>query len=243
MDLPVVILETEGSLVLRGDTRIPGKGAPPVPPGQFLAATWGLYLVDQGHDATRLVERFRLEYTPTAGQRIYIQALPGCGRLCDGAQDAAGHQAASRRHLLTGCKWRVRRLQKSCNLQTRHLQFRSISHGPSLRNRRPPRPNRRHPLHNRRHRPLHRRALLAAIRAVRARTDRPCGDVHRTGRAMHRIRAGGCDDVRSGGEHLGSAADGQATRHAGRHALRRGLSTGRKGLRRAAGGSDPARCG
>ncbi len=72
VDLPVVILQREKALVLRGDTRIPGKGAPPVPPGQFLAATWGFHLVEQGAESTRLIERFRLEYTPImANEFIY----------------------------------------------------------------------------------------------------------------------------------------------------------------------------
>ncbi len=66
MDVPVVILEAQRALVLHGDTRLPGpagKGAPPVPPGQFLAVSWGFYLAEQAGGASRLVERFRLDYT------------------------------------------------------------------------------------------------------------------------------------------------------------------------------------
>ena len=90
VDLPVVILEPEKSLVLRGDTRIPGKGAPPVPPGQFLAATWGLYLVDQGHEATRLVERFRLEYTPTAANGFIYKLFLDAGAFVMGRKMLLG---------------------------------------------------------------------------------------------------------------------------------------------------------
>jgi hypothetical protein len=75
MDVPVVILEPQRALVLHGDTRLPspsGKGGPPLPPGQFLAVSWGFYLAEQAGGATRLVERFRLDYTPTlANELIY----------------------------------------------------------------------------------------------------------------------------------------------------------------------------
>jgi len=75
MDVPVVILEPQRTLVLHADSRLPspgGKGGPPLPPGQFLAVSWGFYLAEQAGGATRLVERFRLDYTPTvANELIY----------------------------------------------------------------------------------------------------------------------------------------------------------------------------
>ncbi len=82
MDVPVVILEPERVLVLHADSRLPspdGKAGLPLPPGQFLAVSWGFYLAEQGNDATRLVERFRLDYTPTgANELIYKLVLePG----------------------------------------------------------------------------------------------------------------------------------------------------------------------
>jgi hypothetical protein len=71
MDVPVVILEPQRALVLHGDSRLPnGKGGPPIPAGQFLAVSWGFYLVEQAGGATRLVERFRLDYTPTAANEL-----------------------------------------------------------------------------------------------------------------------------------------------------------------------------
>lgn len=75
MDVPVVILQPQRALVLHADSRLPsqsGKGGPPLPPGQFLAVSWGFYLAEQTGGATRLVERFRLDYTPTlANELIY----------------------------------------------------------------------------------------------------------------------------------------------------------------------------
>ena len=62
-----------------------------MPPGQFLAATWGLYLVDQGHDATRLVERFRSEDTPTAANEfIYKLFLDHAGAFVMGRKMLLG---------------------------------------------------------------------------------------------------------------------------------------------------------
>jgi hypothetical protein len=63
--VPVAILEPERALVLHGDTRIPGKNAPPVKEGEFLAVTWGFYLFPQEDGTTRLVERWRTDWTPT----------------------------------------------------------------------------------------------------------------------------------------------------------------------------------
>jgi hypothetical protein len=63
--VPVAILEPERALVLHGDTRIPGRNAPPVKEGEFLAVTWGFYLFPQEDGTTRLVERWRTDWTPT----------------------------------------------------------------------------------------------------------------------------------------------------------------------------------
>lgn len=64
--LPVAILQPEQALVLHGDTRIPGgEGVPPMRPGEFLAASWGFYLREPKPGVTRLVERFRCDFTGT----------------------------------------------------------------------------------------------------------------------------------------------------------------------------------
>jgi hypothetical protein len=73
MDVPVVILEPQRALVLHADSRLPnpsGKAGPPLPPGQFLAVSWGFFLAGQAGGATRLVERFRLDYSPTAANAL-----------------------------------------------------------------------------------------------------------------------------------------------------------------------------
>jgi hypothetical protein len=66
MGLAVAMLQPEQALVLHGDTRIPGgKGVPAMKPGEYLATSWGFYLREQGSGATRLVERFRCDFTGT----------------------------------------------------------------------------------------------------------------------------------------------------------------------------------
>jgi hypothetical protein len=63
--VPVAVLEPARALVLHGDTRIPGgAGAPPVRPGEYLAVSWGFHLSGQADGTTRLVERWRADWTP-----------------------------------------------------------------------------------------------------------------------------------------------------------------------------------
>ncbi|MCP4199957.1 MAG: hypothetical protein GY762_22665 [Proteobacteria bacterium] len=69
--LEVSILEPENALVLMGDSRIPGKeGAPPMRPGDYLATTWGFFLVAQEDGSTRLVERFRADWNDTSANNF-----------------------------------------------------------------------------------------------------------------------------------------------------------------------------
>ena len=50
---------------------------PPLKPGEYLAASWGFYLIGQADGATRLVERWRANYTPTvmnaAFYRVFLE--------------------------------------------------------------------------------------------------------------------------------------------------------------------------
>jgi hypothetical protein len=74
--LPVAILDTEQTMVLHGDTRLPGNDEmPPLKPGEYLAASWGFYLVGQADGATRLVERWRADYTPTVMNAVFYRAF------------------------------------------------------------------------------------------------------------------------------------------------------------------------
>ena len=74
--LPVVILEPEQAMVLRGDTRLPsGDEMPALKPGEYLAAVWGFYLIGQADGATRLVERWRADYTPTVKNAVFYRAF------------------------------------------------------------------------------------------------------------------------------------------------------------------------
>jgi hypothetical protein len=73
--LPVAILEPEQAMVLHGDTRLPGGAMPPLKPGEYLAASWGFYLIGQADGATRLVERWRADYTPTVMNAVFYRAF------------------------------------------------------------------------------------------------------------------------------------------------------------------------
>jgi hypothetical protein len=74
--LPVAIIEPEQAMVLHGDTRLPSGGAmPPLKPGEYLAASWGFYLAGQADGATRLVERWRADYTPTVMNAVFYRAF------------------------------------------------------------------------------------------------------------------------------------------------------------------------
>ncbi len=64
----VAILEPDKQLVLRGTIygpEIGEEGEPTLKPGESLNATWGFFLEPLENGDTRLIERFRVEYTPT----------------------------------------------------------------------------------------------------------------------------------------------------------------------------------
>jgi hypothetical protein len=72
--LPVAILEAQRALVLHGDTRQPGLGkTPPMKPGQFLAVTWGFYLFERGENITRLIERWKADWSPGLTNSIFYR--------------------------------------------------------------------------------------------------------------------------------------------------------------------------
>ncbi len=74
--LPVAILEVEQAMVLHGDTRLPGGGErPALGPGEYLAAVWGFYLIGQADGTTRLVERWRADYTPCVKNAVFYRAF------------------------------------------------------------------------------------------------------------------------------------------------------------------------
>jgi len=61
--VPVAILEPQKSLVLHGDTRVPGPGnAPIMKEGDYMATVWGFHLIPQEDGNTRLVERIFIDW-------------------------------------------------------------------------------------------------------------------------------------------------------------------------------------
>jgi hypothetical protein len=72
--LPVAILEAPRTLVLHGDTRMPGPGKPlPMKPGEYLAVTWGFYLFEREKKVTRLVERWKADWSPGLANSIFYR--------------------------------------------------------------------------------------------------------------------------------------------------------------------------
>jgi hypothetical protein len=72
--VPVAIAEPGRVLVLHGDTRNPGTGeAPTMKPGDFLAVTWGFYLLNRGDGATRFIERWKADWNPNLANTIFYR--------------------------------------------------------------------------------------------------------------------------------------------------------------------------
>lgn len=68
----VAVLEPNKHLVLRGVAHgdEPAEGAPPLRPGETLNMTWAFHTEALENGDTRLIERFRVEYTPTLANNI-----------------------------------------------------------------------------------------------------------------------------------------------------------------------------
>ena len=72
--IPAVIVEPGRVIVLHGDTR-QGPISNLAKPGDYLATTWTFYLEPVDEHATRLVERFRLDYNPTSMNTFFYRAV------------------------------------------------------------------------------------------------------------------------------------------------------------------------
>ncbi len=71
--VPVVILEPERALVLHADTRLDSaESTIKMKPGDYLAVSWGLYLLKHDDRSTRLVSRLKIDWNPNpAGNLLY----------------------------------------------------------------------------------------------------------------------------------------------------------------------------
>jgi hypothetical protein len=67
--VPAVIVDPNRALVLHGDTRV-GSGPPVMKTGDYLNVLWGFYLQPIDEHSTRLIERFRSDYNPSAFNRL-----------------------------------------------------------------------------------------------------------------------------------------------------------------------------
>lgn len=73
--VPIAILEPGRALVAHGDTRISPSVFPNMRPGDFFNASWGFYLEPMGERATRLIERERIDYSPSLYNAIFMRAF------------------------------------------------------------------------------------------------------------------------------------------------------------------------
>ncbi|HBX68998.1 MAG TPA: hypothetical protein DEH25_06360 [Chloroflexi bacterium] len=74
--IPVAILESEKSLVLHGDTRLPGPGkAPEMKEGDHLATVWGFHLFPQADGNTRRVERIFIDWNETPVNNFFYRVF------------------------------------------------------------------------------------------------------------------------------------------------------------------------
>ena len=72
--IPVAIVEPSRTLVLHGDTRNPAdEETPPMKPGDYLAMTWGFYLLEREDGTTRFIERSKIDWNPTLANSIFYR--------------------------------------------------------------------------------------------------------------------------------------------------------------------------
>jgi hypothetical protein len=71
--IPVALLEPEQALVLRGDTRLDPEAIPGMAPGDYFAATWAFYLESQPGNRTRLIERWKADWSPSLKNTIFMR--------------------------------------------------------------------------------------------------------------------------------------------------------------------------
>jgi hypothetical protein len=71
--IPVALLDPEQILVLRGDTRLDPEAIPGTAAGEYFALTWAFYLEPLSGNRTRLVERWKADWSPTLKNAILMR--------------------------------------------------------------------------------------------------------------------------------------------------------------------------
>ncbi len=69
----VAILEPQRALVLFGDTRLDPDAVPVMQPGNFFAVTWGWFLEEIDANTTRLIERWRCDWSSGVGSFFFMR--------------------------------------------------------------------------------------------------------------------------------------------------------------------------
>jgi hypothetical protein len=72
--VPVAVVDPGSCLVLHGDTRLAGPGeTPPMKPGEFLSVSWGFYLSALSDGSTRLIERWKTDWSPSPQNNLFYR--------------------------------------------------------------------------------------------------------------------------------------------------------------------------
>lgn len=71
--IPIAIVEPGRALVVHGDTRLDPKAIPGLKPGEFFNVVWGWHLDSIDAQTTRLVERWRADWSPTLQNWVYMR--------------------------------------------------------------------------------------------------------------------------------------------------------------------------
>jgi hypothetical protein len=70
---PVALVEPQRFLVLRGDTRLDSGAIPGMASGEYFGSTWGFYLEPLPENKTRLVERWKADWSPTLKNAFFMR--------------------------------------------------------------------------------------------------------------------------------------------------------------------------
>ena len=73
--VPVKILEPGRALVMFGDTRRDRGAIPTLKPADYFATTWGWFLDPVDESATRLIERWRVDWNDSLSNSVFMRAF------------------------------------------------------------------------------------------------------------------------------------------------------------------------
>lgn len=98
--IPVACIEPGRTLVLHGDTRLDPSTIPTMQPGDFFAVSWAWYLEPINEKITRLIERWRADWNPTAQNQVFMRAFLEPGAFVMERKMLLGIKERAERHAI-----------------------------------------------------------------------------------------------------------------------------------------------